>query len=145
MTGDAEGLPGAVPERLKNAVLRRDRNQCRLRRVLDCMRVAMDVYRERPYAQVGDAPEHIVAACAACVPAMGPGHGVEIVLKGGPDDGRRVVLIDEPDPPREAFTVPHLGGLPASAKYAHVLHYARSGESAGNEADPWIYEFVRAD
>lgn len=138
MTSDTE--PGTVPERLKNAVLRRDGNQCRLRRVLTCMRVAMDVHRERPYDEVGDEPRHIVAACAACIPAMGPGHGLEIVLQGGPDDGRRIVLIDEPDPPRDVVTVPHLGGLPGSPKYAHVLHYAR----ADGAQDPWIYQFTRA-
>ena len=140
MTSDTEIEPGAVPERLKLAVLRRDRNQCRLRRVLTCQRVAMDVHRQRPHDEVGDAPEHIVAACAACIPAMGPGHGLEIALQGGPDDGRRIVLIDEPDPPREVVTVPHLGGLPGSPKYAHVLHYARTAE----RTEPWIYEFTQA-
>jgi hypothetical protein len=143
MTGEAQ----EVPERLKHAVLRRDRNQCRLRRVLHCMRVAMDVHRERPFEEVGDDPRHIVAACAVCIPAMGPGKGVEIALKGGPNDGQRMVLTDEPDPaaPREGFTLPHLGGLPGSPKYAHVLHYARTGAARGDESDPWAYEFVRAE
>jgi hypothetical protein len=144
MTSEAE--PATVPERLRNAVLRRDRNQCRLRRVLTCMRVAMDVHRERPFDEVGDDPRYIVAACAACIPAMAPGRGVEIALKGGPEDGRRMVLVDEPaTDPREAFTLPHLGGLPGSPKYSHMLHYARTGDAEGDADDPWTYEFVRAD
>ncbi len=129
-----------VPERLKNGALRRDRNQCQLRRVLACMRVAMDVYRERPFDEAGDDPKYIKAGCAVCIPRRGPGDGIEIRLEGGPDDGHRMVLTDDV----EAFTLPHLGGLPGSPKYAHALHYRRTDAGDGTSEDPRTYAFDRA-